>query len=122
MSNSRWPLAALEAFFLRQRLDFPCGGVEAHDALRAVAFKQHAAFHFDLHAAAAGSHGDLAELDDVPAVAIIDGVVGQQAFSRGGDAPLGRLRIIFGKGERPALRLLVEALEFGKELGIHTVE
>ena len=60
-------LSSDELFFQRQRIHFPRGRIESHDAAaRAVAFEQQAALHSDLHAAATGFEGHLADVKDVP--------------------------------------------------------
>ena len=46
---------------MRQCADFPSGGIEADDSAGAMAFQEHAALHFDLHAAVAGFERHLAD-------------------------------------------------------------
>src|SRR5690349_3760777 len=85
----RSSLATLELLFLWERVHLPRRGIEADDAAGAEPLEELAALHPDLHSATARLRRHFADLQDVSALAVVDGVVGHQAVARDADAALG---------------------------------
>jgi hypothetical protein len=109
-------------FFFRQGIHFPPRGEEADDALGAIAFEHHAALHLDLHAAASGFEGHRPDVENVAAFPVVERIIRHEAFPGHGDAAFGSFRVILRAGERPALRLFVDAPQFLEQLGIDSAE
>ena len=93
--------------------------------LGAIAFQQHVALHSNPHATAAGLDGDFLDVEDVPALAIIDRVHKSSDFLvRHGNRPLNGAVVacLLGLREGPAERFRVDEGQLVEQLRIHAAE
>ncbi len=103
---------------MRQGVHLPRRGIEPHRITGAESFQELAALDLDLHAAVAGFDGNLTDVQNVAALAIVDRIVRHQAFAGDADAAFGRFRVVLAAAERPAVRLFVDARQFVEQFRI----